>query len=85
MLVIWFACGLLAAIIAASKGRNFFGWLILGLLFGIFALIAAAFMPAVSADRRGNVATLILGDNKKLGLVSCGILALIILALYQPV
>lgn len=44
-LLAWIACGVFAAIIAASKGRSFFAWLILGFFFGIFALLAAGFMP----------------------------------------
>lgn len=48
LIIAWIICGVFAAIIASSKGRNFFGWLILGLLFGIFALLAAGFMPAVN-------------------------------------
>lgn len=43
----WFAFIVLCAVIAGSKGRSVFGWLILGALFGIFALIAVACMPSL--------------------------------------
>lgn len=43
----WFVCAIFTAVIASSRGRNGFGWFLLGALFGIFALIAAAAMPVV--------------------------------------
>lgn len=42
MLIIWILCGLVAPFVANSKGRSFFGWLILGLLLGPFALLGIA-------------------------------------------
>lgn len=41
-----FFFGLLVAFIARSKGRSFFGWFLLGLLFNIFALIAVCSMSS---------------------------------------
>ena len=38
--IIWIACGIFSAIVASSKGRSGFGWLVLGLIFGVFALLA---------------------------------------------
>ena len=49
--IAWIACGIFAAVIASSKGRSGFAWLILGLFFGILALLAAGFLPAVQKDR----------------------------------
>ena len=46
-LLLWIGCGVFSAIIAGSKGRSFGGWLVLGLIFGVFALLAAGFMPKV--------------------------------------
>lgn len=46
-LLVWLACGLFAAFIAKSKGRSFIGWLVLGVFFGIIALLAAGFLPKV--------------------------------------
>ncbi len=48
--IIWIACGIFSAIVASSKGRSGFGWLVLGLIFGVFALLAVGFMPAVKTD-----------------------------------
>jgi len=50
--ILWIMCGITAAVIATSKGRSFIGWLILGLLFGIFALVAVCAMPRVSEESR---------------------------------
>jgi hypothetical protein len=47
LLIAWIACGIFAAALARAKGRSALGWLILGLLFGVFALIAAAGMPSL--------------------------------------
>jgi len=44
----WFVCAIFTAVIASSRGRSGFGWFVLGALFGIFALIAAAAMPIVA-------------------------------------
>lgn len=42
MFIIWFLCGLASPFVAASKGRSFVGWLILGLIFGPIALLLIA-------------------------------------------
>ena len=44
-LVIWLLFGVICAFVASKKGRNVMGWLILGSLFAIFALIVLAFLP----------------------------------------
>lgn len=49
-IIAWIVCGFFAAAIASSKGRSFLGWLILGFLFGLFALLAAGFMPAAAQE-----------------------------------
>jgi len=46
--IIWLGCAIVSAVIASSKGRSGGGWFILGAIFGIFALVAVAFMPAVA-------------------------------------
>lgn len=48
----WFICAIFTAVIASSRGRNGFGWFVLGALFGIFALIAAAAMPVIQKTPR---------------------------------
>lgn len=60
IVIFWIGFGVLTAIAAKSKKRNEFGWLILGLLFGIFALAAVLILPAEvedSADGRPTPAT----------------------------
>ena len=48
ILFFWFAFAVLCAVIAGSKGRSSFLWLILGSVFGVFALVAVIAMPAVT-------------------------------------
>ena len=45
ILIIWLLCGVACALIAGAKNRNALGWLFLGCIFGIFALIVVAVMP----------------------------------------
>ena len=47
ILIIWLGCSIGAAAVAAGKGRSGIGWLLLGLLFGIFALIIVACLPSL--------------------------------------
>ena len=43
-LIVWFFCGIGAAMIAQSKGRSGLGWFIAGVLFGPLALLVIGFM-----------------------------------------
>lgn len=57
---VWFVCAVVTAIIASSRGRNGFGWFLLGCIFGIFAVILVAALPsqkAVPIVVEGEVAT----------------------------
>jgi len=45
--IVWFLFGLVAAIIANTKGRSGCGWFVLGILLGPFALIIA-FLPSMT-------------------------------------
>lgn len=45
-LVVAAVCGLLARNIAVKKGRNPTTWAVLGVLFGVFAVIVAWVLPA---------------------------------------
>lgn len=47
MLVGWLVVAGFTAAIASAKGRNGAGWFVLGLLFSLVALIAAAAMPSL--------------------------------------
>lgn len=46
LLTFWFVCGVVTGIVAASRGRHGFGWFLLGVLFGPFALILVALLPS---------------------------------------
>ena len=50
MIVLWVICGGVTAIIASSKNRNWFGWLLIGLLIGIFGLILVVVLPAAPRE-----------------------------------
>jgi hypothetical protein len=43
--VTWLICGGTCAVIAEGKGRNGFGWFLLGTLFNLFALVAVCALP----------------------------------------
>lgn len=45
LVLLWMAFGVVCALVAKQKGRSAFGWLLLGAVFGVFALIVLAFMP----------------------------------------
>lgn len=47
IILIWIICAVVCAIIASAKGRTGFGWFLLGLVFGIFALVLVACLPSL--------------------------------------
>ncbi len=49
-LIVWLVFGILCALVASSKGRHAFGWLVLGCIFGIFALALIAILPSKKAS-----------------------------------
>jgi hypothetical protein len=46
-LILWFVIAVFCAIAASAKNRSEFGWLILGMLFSILALILIAALPSL--------------------------------------
>lgn len=48
LLLVWLVLAVLTSVVANSKGRNAAGWLVLGMVFGVFALIAVAAMPSLA-------------------------------------
>lgn len=52
LLLFWAGIAVVTAIAAASRGRSFLGWLILGFLFSIFALIAVLVMRQKESPTR---------------------------------
>jgi len=49
LIIIWIGFGVVTALAASSRGRSFFGWLIIGCLTGVFGLIAVLVMNRVEA------------------------------------
>jgi hypothetical protein len=52
--IIWIGCAVACNRIAQSKGFNTGAWTILGLVFGLFAIIAALVLPAKSRTAKGS-------------------------------
>lgn len=50
LLFVWVMIAIVCAVIASNKGRSGFGWLVLGALFGVFALIVVACLSSTDAD-----------------------------------
>lgn len=48
--LIWLACGVISAVLAANKGRNPLGWGLIGFFLGPLGLIAAAAMPDTKSN-----------------------------------
>lgn len=46
ILLLWMAMGFVAMQIAQKKGRSQVLWLMLGIVFGIFAVLTIALLPA---------------------------------------
>lgn len=52
VLILWLSCGGVSAYIASQKNRSTLNWLLLGLIFGIFALIAIAAVPSLTISKQ---------------------------------
>jgi hypothetical protein len=50
--ILWLGCALVTPYIACSKGRNGIVWFLLALIFGFFALIAIACVPALNSNKQ---------------------------------
>ena len=46
----WLASIIITTIVASSKGRSGFGWFLLSIFFGPFALILVALLPSLKRD-----------------------------------
>ncbi len=53
----WVGFGVVTAIAAAARGRNFLGWLVLGCLFGVFGLLSVLVMRPVAQSSTANTPT----------------------------
>ena len=45
LLIIWILCGVISLVVATNKGRNAFGWFVLGVLGGPLGLVLALVVP----------------------------------------
>lgn len=50
IIIIWCGMAIVCAIVAANKGRSVLGWLILGALFSVLALIVILVLPSAQQD-----------------------------------
>ena len=57
-LLLWVGFAVVTAIAASSRGRSGGAWFFLGLLFGVFGLIAVLVMPRVEAPGQASVGAL---------------------------
>lgn len=48
--VLWIICGVVTGVIGSAKGRDGFGWFLLGCVLGIFGVILVACMPSLKAQ-----------------------------------
>jgi hypothetical protein len=63
LVAFWFLCGLVTAVMASNKGKDGFGWFVIGVLLGPFGIILAAATPA---DSKGlEHIQLAQGDSRK--------------------
>lgn len=51
LLIIWLLFGIVCAIIASKRGRNWFGWLLIGSIIGVFGLILVLVLPSRAPDK----------------------------------
>lgn len=49
LIVIWLGCAIGCGAIASAKGRSGIGWGLIGLIFGVFALIIVACLPRATS------------------------------------
>ncbi len=51
LVFLWLILGFASAIVASSKGRSAFGWLIAGFFFGPIALFMVGVMPSLGGGK----------------------------------
>ena len=49
LFIFWLVCAFVAAAVASAKGRSVGGWFVIGLIFGIFAVIVVAVISSKKA------------------------------------
>lgn len=53
LVFLWIGFGVTSAVIASAYGRDFILWLVLGVVFGLFALIAVIALPKPESAVKG--------------------------------
>jgi hypothetical protein len=48
VLIFWLLFAFITAVAASARGRNWFGWFLLGMLFSFFALILVLVLPSLN-------------------------------------
>lgn len=51
IIVILLVCGIISAVVASNKGRNAFGWFLIGSILGIFGVILIACMSSLKPQQ----------------------------------
>jgi hypothetical protein len=79
---VWVVCAVFSMVIASSKGRSEVGWLILGGLFGVFALFAVGVMPKLEPQQQTAVESGSAAEQQssKISIVEKILLSLFVLA-----
>ena len=62
LFLFWFICAVVTGIVASSRARSGFGWFLLGIPLGIFALILVALLPSLKAPPRAASPTYVGGE-----------------------
>ena len=87
LLFFWLMFAITAAVIGSAKGRSGFGWFILGLPFGIFAVLIVACLPSlkapvaykvVAADGSVSLMQPVLPDRQKVDPVAVAVVAAVV-------
>lgn len=51
IILVWFVCAVICYFLASEKNRNTTAWVVMGFLFGVFAVIALMLLPKISSDK----------------------------------
>lgn len=62
LFLFWFICAVVTGIVASSRGRSGFGWFLLGIPLGIFALILVALLPSLKSPVQAASPTYVGGE-----------------------
>lgn len=88
LMAVWIMCGIFASVGARQRGRSEFGWLLVGLVFGLFGLLVFA-MPYVNENGTVSIAKEHhrpgpAGSPLWISVAGCGVIASIVLLTVVP-